>query len=118
MTAFDYPISFFYTNNLLATASFYEGLLGFTLARDQDDCHIYQINPYAYIGFCQREIVNTTGIIICFVTDAVDAWYHHLLAQGVVFEKAPAINTTYNIYHCFLRDPNGYLVEIQRFLDA
>jgi hypothetical protein len=22
-----------------------------------------------------------------------------------------------NIYHCFLRDPNGYLIEIQRFLD-
>ncbi|MGC9334228.1 MAG: VOC family protein, partial [Anaerolineae bacterium] len=22
------------------------------------------------------------------------------------------------IYHCFLRDPNGYLIEIQRFLHA
>ena len=22
-----------------------------------------------------------------------------------------------HIYHCFLRDPNGYLIEIQRFLN-
>ena len=29
----------------------------------------------------------------------------------------PALNPEYGIYHCFLRDPNGYLVEIQRFLD-
>ncbi|OQY24133.1 MAG: hypothetical protein DRJ03_06405 [Chloroflexi bacterium] len=28
------------------------------------------------------------------------------------------LNPRYNIYHCFLRDPNGYLIEIQRFLDS
>jgi hypothetical protein len=32
------------------------------------------------------------------------------------FEKPPAANPRYNIYHCFLRDPNGYLLEIRRFL--
>jgi catechol 2,3-dioxygenase-like lactoylglutathione lyase family enzyme len=25
-------------------------------------------------------------------------------------------NRDYDICHCFLRDPNGYLIEIQRFL--
>ncbi len=37
--------------------------------------------------------------------------------QGVEFEKLPAHNPQFEIYHCFLRDPNGYLVEIQRFDD-
>jgi catechol 2,3-dioxygenase-like lactoylglutathione lyase family enzyme len=35
----------------------------------------------------------------------------------VAIEKRPTMNTTYNIYHFFMRDPDGYLVEIQRFLD-
>jgi catechol 2,3-dioxygenase-like lactoylglutathione lyase family enzyme len=29
--------------------------------------------------------------------------------------KPPAHNPRYGIYHCFLHDPNGYLVEIQSF---
>ena len=51
------------------------------------------------------------------VTQEVDRWYEHLRARGVAFEKPPALNPKYNIYHCFLRDPNGYLIEIQRFQD-
>lgn len=117
MTQFDYPITFFYTQDLAQTATFYEGLLGLTLARDQGDCRIYAINAQAYIGFCQREMVDPTGIIICLITDDVDAWYQRLVGQGLTFEKRPSINPKYNIYHCFLRDPNGYLIEIQKFLD-
>jgi catechol 2,3-dioxygenase-like lactoylglutathione lyase family enzyme len=51
------------------------------------------------------------------VTEDVDRWYEKLSGQGIVFEKQPAFNPDYNIYHCFLRDPNGYLLEIQRFED-
>jgi catechol 2,3-dioxygenase-like lactoylglutathione lyase family enzyme len=51
------------------------------------------------------------------VTTAVDAWYEFLIEKGVEIEKPPTLNPTYNIYHCFLRDPNGYLLEIQQFLD-
>lgn len=117
MTTFDYPIAFYYTTDLAQTAHFYENQLGLKLHRDQGDCRIYQINPGAYIGFCQRETVDPTGNILCFITDDVDGWYERLSLLGVTFEKAPAINSKYNIYHCFLRDPNGYLLEIQTFLD-
>jgi catechol 2,3-dioxygenase-like lactoylglutathione lyase family enzyme len=51
------------------------------------------------------------------VTDKVDEWYAFLQARGVEFDQAPALNDRYHIYHCFLRDPNGYLIEIQQFLD-
>ena len=40
---------------------------------------------------------------------------HVLQARGVQFDKPPELNPKYAIYHCFLRDPNGYLLEIQRF---
>lgn len=40
-----------------------------------------------------------------------------LTKKGVDFEKSPQENPEFKIYHTFLRDPNGYLVEIQEFLD-
>jgi hypothetical protein len=56
-------------------------------------------------------------VIVTLVTQDVDGWYARLLERGIAFEKAPAFNPDYNIYHCFLRDPNEYLLEIQRFCD-
>jgi hypothetical protein len=47
----------------------------------------------------------------------VDGWCEQLRGHGVRLEKEPAYNPEYQIFHCFLRDPNGYLVEIQRFED-
>lgn len=115
----DYQITFFYTRDLAATAHFYENIMGLTLSRDQGDCRIYYVAEKAYIGFCERATApeKPEGVIICFVTSDVDAWYESLKGKGVTIKKAPSVNLTYNIYHCFLRDPNGYLIEIQRFLD-
>lgn len=56
-------------------------------------------------------------MILTLVTSEVDAWHQYLRDQGVSFEGPPALNPKYDIYHCFLRDPNGYLIEIQRFND-
>ncbi len=105
------------TKDLDKTAHFYENILALQLWRDQGDCRIYRIGNNTYIGFCQREEVNPVGVIICFITDEVDDWYQRLLAAGYHAEKTPTLNSKYNIYHCFFRDPNGYLIEIQRFLD-
>lgn len=116
---FAYPLPFFYTRDLAATDRFYGELLGLPLARDQGDCHIYRVGERGFIGFCQRESVpaQPVGVILTLVDDDVDGWYAWLSAQGVVFERSPQHNPRYGIYHCFLRDPNGYLIEIQRFDD-
>ena len=58
-----------------------------------------------------------TGIILTLVSQEVDAWYDYLSQKGIAFETPPQFNPKFNIYHCFLRDPNGYLIEIQRFED-
>lgn len=112
-------ITFLYTRDLEATARFYEERLGLPLALDQGGCRIYRTAGEAYVGFCEREEApeEPQGIILTLVTPEVDGWYEMLRAQGIPFEKAPAFNPTYNIYHCFLRDPNGYLIEIQRFVE-
>jgi catechol 2,3-dioxygenase-like lactoylglutathione lyase family enzyme len=54
---------------------------------------------------------------LTIVTKEVDRWYRYLTDRGIEFEKEPAFNPEYDIYHCLLRDPNGYLIEIQRFED-
>jgi catechol 2,3-dioxygenase-like lactoylglutathione lyase family enzyme len=120
---FGSQITFLYTRELGKTAHFYEETLGLPLKLDQGSCRIYQTSQGGYLGFCRRDEVPGTpsrssanDLILTLVTPDVDAWYERLSEQGVVFEKSPAVNPNYNIYHCFLRDPNGYLIELQRFL--
>jgi catechol 2,3-dioxygenase-like lactoylglutathione lyase family enzyme len=112
-------VTFLYTRDLAATAHFYQEILGLEQALDQGDCRIYRISRDGYWGFCQRDAApkETAGVILTLVTPEVDEWFRHVSDQGVVFEKPPTLNPKYNIYHCFLRDPNGYLIEIQHFLD-
>ena len=113
-------ITFLYTNDLQATSNFYENILGFQLALDQGLCHIYQVCVNGFLGFCAKNGVgsnNKEDIIFTLVTPDVDAWYEHLKRCDVVVEKKPQYNPKFQIYHTFFRDPNGYLIEIQRFED-
>ena len=112
-------VTFLYTQDLNKTAQFYEEIIGLSMVLDQGSCRIYRMCGDSFLGICQREAVSIQPehIIITFVTHQVDAWYDDLKKQGIPFEKPPSHNPTYNIYHCFLRDPNGYLIEIQQFND-
>ena len=120
---FDQQVTFLHTADLDATDRFYNDLLELPLVLDQGACHIYRVSAGAFLGFCSRTNALTeqdashNGVVLTLVTDEVDAWYERLRAAGISFERAPALNPRFNIYHCFLRDPNGYLVEIQRFND-
>ncbi len=116
----DAQITFLYTRDLQTSAAFYEDVLGLALAADQGSCRIYQVHARgAYLGICQRQDApqDGAGIIFTFVTQNVDGWYRRIVARGWQCEHAPRQNDTYNIYHFFLRDPSGYLIEIQKFLD-
>ena len=116
---FDQQVTFLYTRDLATTVNFYEQVLGLSLVLDQGSCRIYRVSADGFLGFCQRAEAPEapSGIIVTLVTEDVDDWHARLVARGVSFENAPAFNPTYNIYHCFVRDPNGYLLEIQSFRD-
>jgi catechol 2,3-dioxygenase-like lactoylglutathione lyase family enzyme len=110
-------ITFLDTRDLARTADFYERVLGLRLARDQGTCRIYHVSGNAYLGFCQRDEAAPvpSGLTFTLITDHVDEWCAHLRAEGVEFVKGPADNPPYRIYNAFVRDPSGYLIEIQRF---
>jgi catechol 2,3-dioxygenase-like lactoylglutathione lyase family enzyme len=118
MSGFVGQVTFVYTKDLEASERFYGQLLGLPMALDQGTCKIFRVTPGAQIGVCLRpEAQAPEGVILTLVTSDVDGWFERLRAEGVEFEKAPAYNAQYQIYHCFLRDPAGALVEIQRFED-
>ncbi len=115
---FDSQITFIYTDSLQQTAAWYERLFGWELAVDQGRCRIYRVAGQSFVGICERSSVgiNHDDVILTFVTDDVDGWYERLHSQGVITVARPEVNEQYGIYHFFARDPNGYRLEIQRFL--
>lgn len=122
----DQSITFIYCTNLAASSEFYETVLGLSLWRDQTTCRIYRLADEAFVGVCQSgegakgQAAEKTqdNVILTLVSSTVDAWYAQLTKKGITIPEAPRVNPRYNIYHFFLRDPDGYLIEIQQFLDA
>ena len=117
---FDQQVTFIYTEDLERSARFYAETLALPLALDQGTCKIYQTSPGAFIGVCRcraERPVSPDGVILTLVTDYVDGWYRRLRDKGVHFDRKPEANAAFNIYHCFLRDPDGYQIEIQQFQD-
>jgi catechol 2,3-dioxygenase-like lactoylglutathione lyase family enzyme len=110
-------ITFLPTADLEATAAFYEGILGLRLARDQGTCRLYATSPNAYLGFCDRGYVvpSERRVVLTLLVDDVDEAHAAVVAAGGVSERAPEHSEAYRCVSCFFRDPNGYLVELQRF---
>ncbi|MBN1994622.1 MAG: VOC family protein [Anaerolineae bacterium] len=115
----DQQVIFLYTPNLAQTDHFYQKILGLPLVLDQGNCRIYRVSRDGFVGFCQHLTApeKLEGIIFTLVTTEMDEWHRYLREKGVEFEKPPTLNPKFNIYHAFLRDPNGYLIEIQQFFD-
>ncbi len=112
-------ITFLGTDNLTVTSDFYENMLGLTLYKDQGVCLIFNINSTSKIGFCEHMpiIHSKKSPIITLVTDDVDEIYNKLIKSDIKIPEKPKINQKFKIYHFFFEDPNGYTIEIQKFLD-
>ncbi len=111
-------IIFLPTNDLQTTTHFYKNLLKLELFIDQGDCVIFKSCENGYIGFCERAVNIVEGkIILTLIVNDVDHVYELLKANTDVITSHPKMNSKYRIYHFFLTDPNGYLIEIQKFLD-
>ena len=103
------------TRSLSDLVEFYTDRLHMEVWLRQEDCTILRYDNF-YLGFCQRDRADIGGIITYWFDskEEVDEMHRQLadLAEG-----APVKNDKYRIYHFFLRDPEGRLLEVQRFED-
>ncbi|MBW1857728.1 MAG: VOC family protein [Deltaproteobacteria bacterium] len=115
---FNQQVIFLTVSDLEASSKFYGETLGLRLARDQGTCRIYHLCDASYVGVCKGEPPQwPNGLTFTLVSDDVDGWYKHLNGLGVKIRNPPKLNEKYQIYHFYLTDPDGYTLEIQRFVD-
>lgn len=117
MLAADAHITFLRVADLERSHDFYGLGLGLPLVLDQGGCRIYRLNADAFIGVCLRDDPGSTGVVVTIVADDVDAWYERFGAAGAGVDGPPRENPEYRIYHFFATDPDGHLLEVQRFWD-
>ena len=118
MSGFDQQVTFLLVADLEASTRFYRDLIGLNLVLDQGDCRILAVTKTAFVGLCERPgKAGSEAVLLTLVTPHVDDRHRELLAAGVVCDQPPRVSETYNVYHAFYRDPDGFLIEIQEFLD-
>lgn len=110
-------VTFLPTADLVATDAFYAGLLGLPLVRDQGVCRIYATVPGAYLGFCERgyAVPDRYRVVLTLLVDDVVEAFERVRAAGAEVVSEPAHSERFAAVTGFVRDPNGYLVELQRF---
>ena len=109
-----------YTNDLEETSDYYGSMLGLRLERDEGTARIFGTCGQASIGVCQvfeDRVVQPAGGMITLVTDNVDGWYENLKDKGADLLGPPRRIDAFGVYGFFSRDPNGYVVEIQCFVE-
>ena len=116
---FDQLVSFLRVADLDRSARFYAGVLGLEEVLDQGACRIFRAAPDAFIGICAHRGAprDPSAVITTFVTDDIEGWHDRLVAAGAVVVAAPAYSERFAVTHFFFRDPDGYLLEVQRFHD-
>lgn len=101
------------TAQLQTLIEFYTQKLTMSIWLRQVDCCILQ-KGNLLLGFCQRDSAETQGTITFFMDscEEVDMLYHTFKN---ISQVPPKMNEKYGIYHFFMRDPEGRILEIQWF---
>jgi len=123
MPRLDQQVTFLYAQDAPACWAFYENVLGLPLVQDQERVRIYAVaGGRAFLGLCMAGAARASanprvegGVCFTFVTQDVDGWYAYLQARGAAIPKPPEHSAQWRIYHFFLHDPAGNLLEFQRF---
>lgn len=123
MRAITAQITWVYTEDMAPCVRFYRDIMGLEVERDAGAAMIFATTAGARIGVCEtfegRVVAPEGGMITLLVEGvaAVDAWHARLVAAEVDVMGAPTQMPRFGLYSVFCRDPNGYVLEIQCFLD-
>ncbi|MBN2334556.1 VOC family protein [Candidatus Bathyarchaeota archaeon] len=115
-------LTFFYYKDLAAAAKFYEEVMGFKLVQDQRWAKIFMAAENSYMGCVDGNVgyhkpSDDKPVMLTVVVDDPDAWYTHFKRHGVETLSEPHDDEELKLRIFLLRDPEGYVIEIQKFLE-
>jgi catechol 2,3-dioxygenase-like lactoylglutathione lyase family enzyme len=114
----DANITFLRVADMERSHAFYAEGLGLTLVLDQGGCQIYRLTDTSYLGLCERAEPVSSNVIVTIVSQDVAGWHERLTSVGADVDGSPRDNPDYRIHHFFASDPDGHLIEVQRFWDT
>lgn len=114
-------ITFLYYRDLEAAARFYEDVMGFELTFDQGWAKIYRATDSAHVGLVDEgrgyhRASPAKPVMVTLVVPDVDAWYRYLRKRGVETLNEPHDVEEIGVRAFLLEDPEGYVIEVMRFL--
>jgi uncharacterized glyoxalase superfamily protein PhnB len=114
-------IPWLYYRDLPKAMEFYEEVMGFEMVMDQGWSKIYRIREGAYVGLVDERhgyhrASEDKPVILCLNVLDADAWYERLKERGVELERQPKESERLKIKVFMLKDPEGYVIEIQESL--
>ena len=119
---FESQITLLYFRNIEKAFHFYEGVLGLKVKIDQGYGRIYEVSGSALLGVMDEKrgfLQSGQGksMMISLVTDDVDPWYEALEKRGVKMLSKPLTKEDIGIRSFLFEDPEGHILEIQKFLN-
>ena len=113
-------ITFFYYENLNKAADFYQNVMGFKLVQDQSWAKIFQVAENAYVGCVDGNVgyqkpSKEKPVMLTVVVDDPDAWFRKLQKHDVNIINEPHDDKELNLRIFLIRDPEGYVIELQKF---
>jgi catechol 2,3-dioxygenase-like lactoylglutathione lyase family enzyme len=113
---------FFYYEDVDAATEFYTRIMGFRVAADYGFARIMQVAPKSFItlvdhtrGMHSADEPKTTAIAL--VTDQLDEWWDYVRTQDIALRSTEYNPVEGRPHHGFVAiDPEGYLLEFERFL--
>jgi len=111
----DAHITFLKVADVDRSHTFYGVGLGLVLVLDQGGCRIYRLTDTSYLGVCKRADSGPSNVVVTIVSDDVDGWHTRFTAAGAKTDGTPRDNPEYEIFHFFAEDPDGHVIEVQRF---
>jgi len=75
--------------------------------------------PWIHPSTPQRDMIGhwQDTVMLCLLTDDVDGHVQRLEEHGYRIEQQPREQLMFGYYSALVRDPDGHLVQLQRFLD-
>ncbi len=116
-------ITFFYYRDLAGASKFYEDVMGFTLAIDQDWSKISRICDSAHLGLVDEtrgmhKAQTEKSVQLCIRVRDVDSWHNYASERGLTNLTDLFSNDAIGIRAFVFNDPEGYQIEVQSATQA